>query len=81
MDHQKSALQKRIVAYFIIMQRLGVLTEYDSMSDKDVNVLISRIFDEHSKDIFFNCYQNFANIHGGIKSRDSTKQQYMEVPS
>ena len=52
-DQLKSALQKRIEAYSMVLQRFGVLTEYDSMSDEDIDVGISRLVDVCSRDFVF----------------------------
>ena len=50
-DQLKSALQKRIEAYSTVLQRFGVLTEYDSMSDEDIHVGISTLVGVYSKDL------------------------------
>lgn len=50
-DQLKNALQKRIEAYSMVLQRFGVLTEYDSMSDEDIDVAISRLVGVYSKDL------------------------------
>ncbi|CAM1323009.1 Uncharacterised protein r2_g3147 [Pycnogonum litorale] len=50
-DQLKSALQKRIDAYSMVLQRFGVLTEYDSMSVKDIDVAVAGLVGVYSKDL------------------------------
>ena len=51
MDQLKNALKKRIKAYSIVLQRFGVLTEYDSMTDEDIDIAIKGMVTVYSKDI------------------------------
>ena len=37
-DQLKSALEKRIEAYSLVLQIVRVLTKYESMSDEDIDV-------------------------------------------
>ena len=50
-DQPKNALKKRIKAYSIVQQRFGVLTEYDSMTDEDIDIAIKGMVTVYSKDI------------------------------
>ncbi|XP_065654762.1 uncharacterized protein LOC136081378 [Hydra vulgaris] len=50
-DQLKNALKKRIKAYSIVLQRFGVLTEYDSMTDEDIDIAVKGIFPVYSKDL------------------------------
>jgi len=50
-NQQKSAPEKLIEAYSLALQRFGVLTEYQSMPDEDVDVAITRLVGVYSKDL------------------------------
>ena len=50
-DQLKNALKKRIKAYSIVLQKFGVLTEYDSMTDEDIDIAIKGMVTVYSKDI------------------------------
>ena len=52
-DHLKSALEKRIEAYTPVLQIFGVLTEYESTSDEDIDFAnaITRLVVMYSKDL------------------------------
>jgi len=50
-DQLKSALEKRIEAYSLVLQRFGVLTEYESMSDEDTDVAITGLVGVYAKDL------------------------------
>jgi hypothetical protein len=50
-DQLRSALQKRIEAYSVVLQRFGVLTEFGSMSDEDIDAAITRLVGVYSKDL------------------------------
>ena len=49
-DQLKDALEKHIKAYSIVLQRIGVLTEYDSMTDEDIDVAVKGLATVYSKD-------------------------------
>ena len=50
--HQlKNALQKRMNAYSIVLQRFGVLTDYDSMTNEDVEVALKGLVTVYSKEL------------------------------
>lgn len=50
-DQLKSEIKKRIEAYSMMLQRFGVMTEYDSMSGEDIDAAISRLVGVYSKDL------------------------------
>jgi hypothetical protein len=50
-DQLKDALEKHIKAYSIVLQRIGVLTEYDSMTDEDIDVAVKGLVTVYSKDL------------------------------
>jgi len=50
-DQLRSALQKRIEAYSVVLQRFGVLTEFDSMTDEDINTAITGLVSVYHKDL------------------------------
>jgi len=52
-DQLKSALEKRIEAYSLVLQIFGVLTEYASTSDEDIDVTnaITELVGMYSKDL------------------------------
>jgi len=52
-DQLKSALEKRIEAHSLVLQIFGVLTEYESASDEDIDVAnaITRLVGMYSKDL------------------------------
>jgi len=52
-DQLKSALEKRIEAYSLVLQIFGVLTEYESTSDEDIDFAnaITRLVVMYSKDL------------------------------
>jgi len=74
-DHLKSALDKRIEAYSLVLQIFGLLTEYESTSDEDLMLLML------SQDLLVcirrTCHpisqQNFVNVHARSKSKDTMK--------
>ena len=53
LDHLKSAQEKRIEAYSLVLQIFGVLTEYESISDEDIDFAnaITRLVGMYSKDL------------------------------
>ncbi|XP_065674198.1 zinc finger MYM-type protein 1-like [Hydra vulgaris] len=50
-DQLKNALKKRTKAYSIVLQRFGVLTEYDSMTDEDIDIAVKGMVTVYSKDL------------------------------
>ena len=57
----------------MVLQRFGVLTEYDSMSDEDIDVGISRLVGVYSKVLSSDFLAEFCQLYAGIKSRDPRK--------
>ena len=61
-DQLKNALKKRIKAYSIVLQRFEVLTEYDSMTDEDIDIAIKGMVTVYSKDICSDFPTEFQQI-------------------
>ena len=50
-DQLKNALQKRINACSIVLRTFGVLTDYDSITNEDVEVALKGLVSMQSKDL------------------------------
>ena len=77
-DQLKSALEKRIEAYYLVLQIFGVLTEYESTSDEDIDVAnaITRLVDMYSKNLSSDVPAKFRQCICWIK-----EQRHNEIAS
>ncbi|XP_065667570.1 uncharacterized protein LOC136087881 [Hydra vulgaris] len=71
-DQLKNALKKRIKAYSIVLQRFGVLTEYDSMTDEDIDIAVKGMVTVYSKDLCSDFPTD--NLYADIKNRETMKK-------
>jgi len=77
-DQLKSALEKRIEAYSLVLQIFGVLAEYESTSDEDTDVAyaITRLVGMYSKDLSSDFPEKFRHCICWIK-----EQRHDEIAS
>jgi len=70
-DQLKSALEKRIEAYSLVLQIFGVLTEFQSTSDEDVDIsnAITRLVGMYSKDLSSDFPETFRQCIRWIKEQ------------
>ena len=61
-DQFNNALKQRIKSYSFVQQRIGVLTEFESMSDEDIKIAIERLVDIYPKGLSFEFHSEFCQF-------------------
>jgi len=73
-DQLNNALKQRIKPYSFVQQRFGVLTEFDSMSDEDINIAIERLVDNYPKHLSHST-QNSVSLFADTRNSQKIQQR------
>ena len=69
MDQLKNAVCRRIDAYSTVVQRFGIVTEYDSMSAEDINAATSALVNVYPHDLSPNFPMEFRQCLCWVKEQ------------